>query len=142
MPGILQHHAEALAQVAAVKVPDVVAVQQNFAGIHIIEPHEQLDHCGLARAGGADDGDLLAGLDIAAEIVDDGLFRRVAELYMVKRDLTVDAGRVGAASWSSSGSFKNSKTRSAAAVMLCSMLDTCASCWMGWVKFLTYWMNA
>ena len=96
-PGILQHHAEALAQVAAVKVPDVVAVQQDFAGIHIIEPHEQLDHCGLARAGGADDGDLLAGLDIAAEIVDDGLFRRVAELYMVKRDLTVDAGGIGAA---------------------------------------------
>ena len=22
------------------------------------------------------------------------------------------------------------------------MLDTCANCWMGWVKFLTYWMNA
>ena len=26
--------------------------------------------------------------------------------------------------------------------MLCSMLDTCDSCWMGWVKFLTYWMKA
>ena len=26
--------------------------------------------------------------------------------------------------------------------MLCSMLDTCASCWMGWVKLRTYWIKA
>ena len=52
------------------------------------------------------------------------------------------ARRAGSAVWSSSGSFKNSNTRSAAAAMLCSMLDTCDSCWMGWVKFLTYWMKA
>ena len=50
--------------------------------------------------------------------------------------------RAGSAFWSSSGSAKNSNTRSAAAAMLCSMLDTCASCWMGWVKFLTYWIKA
>ena len=30
----------------------------------------------------------------------------------------------------------------AAAAMLCSMLDTCASCWMGWVKLRTYWIKA
>ena len=52
------------------------------------------------------------------------------------------ARRAGSAFWSSSGSARNSNTRSAAAAMLCSMLETCASCWMGWVKFRTYWMKA
>ena len=93
-PGVLQHHAEALAQGTAVKVADVVAVQGDGAGIHIVEPHEQLDHGGLTGTGGANDGDLLAGLHIAAEIVDDGLFGHITEPDMVKGDLTIDAGRV------------------------------------------------
>lgn len=42
---------------------------------------------------------------------------------------------------SSSGAPRNSNTRSAAAVMLCSMFDTFESCWMGWVKLRTYWMK-
>ena len=53
-PGVLQHHAEALAQGTAVKVADIVAVQGDGAGIHIVEPHEQVDEGGLAAAGGAD----------------------------------------------------------------------------------------
>ena len=93
-PGVLQHHAEALAQSAAVKVAHIVAVQGDGAGIHIVEPHQQLDHGGLARAGGAYDGDLLAGVNGAAEIVDDGLFGHIAEPDVVKGDLTVDAGGV------------------------------------------------
>ena len=52
------------------------------------------------------------------------------------------ARRAGSAFCSSSGSPKNSNTRSEAAAILCSMLLTWASCWMGWVKLRTYWMNA
>ena len=96
-PCVLQHHAKAFAQGAAVKVPHIVAVQGDGTGIHIIEAHEQLDHGGLACAGGADDGHLLAGLDLTAEIVDDGLVRGVAEAHMVKGDLSVNVGGVGAA---------------------------------------------
>ena len=93
-PRILKHHAEAFAQGAAVKIADVVAVQGDRAGIHVVEAHQQLDHGGLACAGGADDGDLFAGVDGAAEIVDDGLFGHIAELDVVEGDLTIDAGGV------------------------------------------------
>ena len=96
-PCVLQHHAEALTQGAAVKVPHIVAIQGDGTGIHIIEAHEQLDHGSFARAGRADDGHLLAGLDLTAEIVDDGLVRGVAEADMAECHLSVDAGRVRAA---------------------------------------------
>ena len=95
-PCVLQHHAKALAQSAAVKVPHIVAVQGDGTGVHIVEAHQQLDHGGLARAGGAYDGYLLAGLHRAAEIVDDGLVGSVAETHMVKGDLSVNIGGVGA----------------------------------------------
>ena len=63
-PGILQDHAEHAAQVAAGEIPDVVAVHQDGAAVDIVEAHQQLDHGGLAGAGWADDGDLLAGLGV------------------------------------------------------------------------------
>ena len=96
-PCVLQHHAEALAQSAAVKVTHIVAIQGDGTGIHIIEAHEQLDHGSFARAGRADDSHLLAGLDLTAEIADDGLVRGVAEADMAECHLTVDAAGVGPA---------------------------------------------
>ena len=93
-PGILQYHAKAFAQGAAVKVLYVVAVQRNGAGVDIVKAHQQLDHGGFACAGGADNGNFLAGFYIAAEIPDNSLFRRVAKLDMVKGDLAVNAGGV------------------------------------------------
>ena len=51
----------------------------NGAGVHIVKAHQQLDHGGFACAGGADNGNFLAGFYIAAEIPDNSLFRRVAE---------------------------------------------------------------
>ena len=42
---------------------------------------------------------------------------------------------------SSSGAARNSKTRSVAAAMDCSVLPTLPSCWTGWVKLRTYWMK-
>ena len=89
-PGVLQHHAEALAQCAAVEVADVVAAQGDGTRIHIVEPHQQLDHGGLTGTGRADDGDLFARFDLTAEIVDDGLIGGVAELDVVEGHLTVD----------------------------------------------------
>ena len=93
-PGILQYHAKAFAQGAAVKVLYVVAVQRNGAGVDIVKAHQQLDHGGFACAGGADNGNFLAGFYIAAEIPDNSLFRRVAKLDMLKGDLAVNAGGV------------------------------------------------
>ena len=74
-----------------------MAVQGDRTGVHIVKAHQQLDHSGLACAGGTYNGYLLAGLHRAAEVVDDGLVRGVAEAHMVKGDLSVNVGRVGAA---------------------------------------------
>ena len=96
-PGILQYHAEAFSRGAAVKIAHIAAIQRNGTGVHIVKAHQQLDHRGFACAGGADDGHFLAGLDLAAEIVDNGLFRCVAKSHVVERDLAVDGGGVGTA---------------------------------------------
>ena len=74
-----------------------MAVQGDRTSVHIVKAHQQLDHGGLARTGGAYDGYFLAGLHRAAEVVDDGLVRGVAEAHMVKGDLSVNVGGVGAA---------------------------------------------
>ena len=78
-PGVLQHHAVAAAQGSAGHVPDVVAGDGDGAAVDIIEPHEQVDEGGLAAAGGPDDGDALAGLDVQVQVLDEGAVRQVAE---------------------------------------------------------------
>ena len=77
-PRVLQHHAEEAAQVVAVKLADVVPVDEDAPAAHVVESHQELDHGALARARGADDGDLLPRQDVRAEIVDDDLVGRVA----------------------------------------------------------------
>ena len=49
-----------IAQVVAGKLAHVVAVQQDGALAHVVKTHQQLDHGGFARAGGAYDGHFLA----------------------------------------------------------------------------------
>ena len=83
-PGILEHHAEGLPQVGPAEVPHVVSVHPDSAGVDVVEPHEQLDHGGLARAGGANDGHHLPRLHVGGEVVDDDLVRIVAEVDVVK----------------------------------------------------------
>ena len=83
-PGILQHHGKLAAQRRAVPVAHVDALDAQRTAVHIVEALQQLDERGLAGAGGTDDGDGLAGLRLAAKVVDDGLVGRVAKLDMVK----------------------------------------------------------
>ena len=78
-PRVLKHHAKGFPQLTAVKVPDVVAVQQNCTAVHIVKPHEQFYHGSLAGTGWANNGDLLSRLYLCAEIVDDALLRLVAK---------------------------------------------------------------
>ena len=61
-PGILEHHADLAADRVAGQIGDIDAVQQDAAAVELIEVHEQLDDGGLARAGGAYDGNTLARL--------------------------------------------------------------------------------
>ena len=87
-PCVLQHHAEEPVDILAPQLARRDAVDADAAAVHLEEAHEQIDHRGLARAGRADDGNLLARLHLGREVLDDDLVRRVgvAEADMVKFD--------------------------------------------------------
>ena len=88
-PGVLQHHAVAAAQGSAGHVPDVVAGDGDGAAVDVIEPHEQVDEGGLAAAGGADDGDALAGLDVQRQALDERAVGQIAERDVLDLDVAV-----------------------------------------------------
>ena len=88
-PGILQHHAVAAAQRGAGHVPDFGAGDFDGAAVDIIEPHEQIDEGGLAAAGGADDGDALAGLDVQRQALDERAVGQIAEGDVLDLDVAV-----------------------------------------------------
>ncbi len=88
-PRVLQNHRELAAQLGAVPVANVHAVDLERARVHVIEALEQLDERGLARARGAHDGHGLAGQGRAGEVVDDRLVRRVAKAHVVELDKAV-----------------------------------------------------
>ena len=91
-PRILQHHAEAAARGGAGIVRDVMAAQQDAAGIDIVEAHEQVHDRGLARAGGSDDGDMLALFHVQVQIPDELGIRLVGEIHMAELHTAVAAG--------------------------------------------------
>ena len=74
---ILQHDAQAAAQVGLLDLVDVDAVIANLAVGNIVEPVDQVGDRGLAGTGGAYKGDLLAGFGIEADVVQDDLVRRL-----------------------------------------------------------------
>ena len=91
-PRVLQHHAEQALHVLALDVRRRDAVDFDAAVRQLVEAHQQIDHRRLARAGGADDGDLLAGGDVGGEVLDDDLIRgiRVAEADVLEIDRAAD----------------------------------------------------
>ena len=89
-PGVLQNHAEMLAQVVTGDVARIHAVDGDRTALDLIEAHEQVDQRGLAGAGRADDGDRLAGLGLQRQVLDQRLGRIVAELDVVEAHQTLD----------------------------------------------------
>ena len=96
---ILQHHAERPAQIALADLVDVDVVIADLAVLNVIEAVDEVRDRRLAGAGAADEGDLLPGLGIHLDVVQDGLFRRIAEVHPVEGDaaleLAVGDGAVG-----------------------------------------------
>ena len=88
-PRVLQNHADVFAQIVARQAARLVVVHVDFAGIHIVEAHEQVDHRRLAAACRADDGDALAGLNVQREIFDQLAIRGIGEMHMVDGDFAV-----------------------------------------------------
>ena len=89
-PGLLQDHCKELARLRPGHLGGIPAVNADLAGLNVVEAHQQVDDRGLARAGGTDDGDLLAGLYVHREIADQRLFGVVGETDLVKLHVTLD----------------------------------------------------
>ena len=83
-PGVLQHHADAGAQVVAREVADVDAVERDAAGVQLVEPHDEVDERRLARAGRPDDGHGLTGADREVEVLDERLVGHVGEGHVLE----------------------------------------------------------
>ena len=91
---LLRHDGQLLAQRALRDVAHVVAVDEDLARLRVVEAGEQLDDCGLAGAGGADERDGPAGRDDQVDVVQHGLVRVVAEGDVAELDLPVRVRQV------------------------------------------------
>ena len=78
--GVLQNDAQRVAQIGLLDLVDVNTVVTDLAIVDIVEAVDEVGDGGLARAGGADEGQLLAGLGVEGDVVQNRLFRRVAEV--------------------------------------------------------------
>ena len=81
---VLKHHAERAAEIRLADLVDVDAVVADLTVRDIVETVDQIGDRRLPRAGGADEGDLLARLRIERNVVEYLFFRRVSEIHMLK----------------------------------------------------------
>ena len=88
--GVLEHHGDVLAQGIAPDAAYVHAVDGDAAGFDVVEAVQQVRDGGLARAGGADEGDLLARARVERDVLQNGLFRHVAEAHIIQHHVTLD----------------------------------------------------
>ena len=110
-----------------------MVIQKNGSAVYIIIAHQQLNHCRFSCSGRADNGNFLTRFYLRAEIMNDDLIRIVSELYMIKGYRSC---------------YRPDISRIFCGLVLFLFVqefeDTlgCAICWIGWVKFFTYWINA
>ena len=83
-PGVLQHHAKEIVHVFAGEIARGNAVDADAAAAELVKAHQQVDHGGLARARGADDGDFLPRLGLGGKVVDDDFFGIVSEMHVLE----------------------------------------------------------
>ena len=89
-PGVLEHHAKLLAQVAGAHLARVAAVERDVTAVDLVEAHEEIHERRLAGARRAHDGNLLAGLRHERDVAHEGALRRVAEAHVLEGDTTLD----------------------------------------------------
>ena len=82
--GILKDDAQGAAEAVLFDVPHVYAVVGDAAPLHLVKAVDEVGDGGLARAGGAHEGDLLARLGVEADPLQDGLPRLIAEVHLLK----------------------------------------------------------
>ncbi len=86
--GILRDHADVAAEAVLRDFRDVLVIDGDGAIGEFVEAQQQVDQCAFARAGVADEADLLACRDGEVEVFDDRIgLRVIAEGNVVKADL-------------------------------------------------------
>ena len=85
--GVLRDHPDLRAQAVLLHGGDVLPVDADHALFDVVEAQQQVDHGALARAGAADQPDLLARPDVQVEVVDDCATPAVAEGDVLETDL-------------------------------------------------------
>ena len=68
-------------------VGDVLPVDQDAAALDVVEAQQQVDQRRLAGAGAADQPDLLAGLHVERQVVDDARLAAVVEADVLEADV-------------------------------------------------------
>ena len=92
--GVLQHHRQRPAQVRLLDAAHINAVVGDAPVGHVVEPVNQVGYGGLARAGGAHKGDLLAWLCIKADILQNQAGALVAKAHMLKAHIAPQRGLI------------------------------------------------
>ena len=83
-PGILQHHPEFAAQLAALHVSDIHAVNDNLPAADFVEAHQQVNQGGFTRTGWPYDGNSLPRANLNVHVFNQEFIRLVAELHMAE----------------------------------------------------------
>ena len=84
--GVLKDGALTEPQGVLLDVPDVDAVAGDHAALDLIEPVDEVGDGGLARAGGADEGDLLAGVGKDGDLFQHRLALHIGEVHLTEPD--------------------------------------------------------
>ena len=94
---VLKDDAQTVPQVGLLDLVDVDAVVADLAVGDVVEAVDQVRDRRLARAGGADERQLLAGLGVQRDVVQHGLFRRIAEVHVEEPHVAHQLGIGGGA---------------------------------------------
>ena len=90
--GILQNNTQAAAQVILANFVDVNAVVADFSVLNVIETVDQVGNRRFACTGRADKRQLLAGLCIQCDVMQNGFFRGIAKRHILKTHIAAKAG--------------------------------------------------
>ena len=88
--GLLQHHAQSVAQVTLADLVDADAVKGYFTVLDVIEAVDQVGDGGLTGTGAADEGNLLVRHGIDVNVKEDLLLVVVTEVHVIELDSARD----------------------------------------------------
>lgn len=87
--GVLGNERDLAAKVGEAQVAQVVAVDSDAAGIHFVEPRDEVGEGGFAGAAGADEGADGAGREVDGDVAQGGLAGSVGEGNVVEGEVSV-----------------------------------------------------